>query len=266
MDDKHLLELAAKLKPCPFCGSPGALEHASGSWGYYPGKWWVKCPSCGVSGKGFEDEKWESGKGTTNISAQAKGDAIAWWNRRASPAQQAGGFSPSDDPKTRASTGSEGGGIAQQGAPTDAELIGIAVDEFDIDYDRMPYSVVKFARRVLARYAPAQDAEPIAWESTTPVYFKYITDSQYRKFSAKVRAWYRPYRCATCAKDAERVKDAALHPNHLLDLRYILAVLERLSKAAPKDSELSAAVTGMRYVVSRTEDTARAQRAGEEAS
>jgi hypothetical protein len=87
--DKELLRRAAKaaeLLPCPFCGEPGALEHASGSWGYYPGKWWVKCAACGVSGKGFEDEKWEFGKGTTNISEQAKADAIAWWNRRAAAA------------------------------------------------------------------------------------------------------------------------------------------------------------------------------------
>lgn len=41
--------------------------------------------------------------------------------------------------------------------------------------------------------------EPIAWESTTPVYFKFITDSRYRKFSPAVRKWYRPYRCSTCA-------------------------------------------------------------------
>jgi hypothetical protein len=41
--------------------------------------------------------------------------------------------------------------------------------------------------------------EPIAWESTTPAYFKFITDSRYRKFSPAVRKWYRPYRCSTCA-------------------------------------------------------------------
>lgn len=41
--------------------------------------------------------------------------------------------------------------------------------------------------------------EPIAWECTTPVLFKYVTDSKYRKFRPAVRKWYRPYRCASCA-------------------------------------------------------------------
>ncbi|WP_063584279.1 hypothetical protein [Achromobacter ruhlandii] len=45
----------------------------------------------------------------------------------------------------------------------------------------------------------AGDAEPIAWECTTPVFFKYVTDSKYRKFRPGVRKWYRPYRCASCA-------------------------------------------------------------------
>lgn len=41
--------------------------------------------------------------------------------------------------------------------------------------------------------------EVISWESTTPCYIKYITDSHYRKFSPRVRSWYKPYRCTSCA-------------------------------------------------------------------
>lgn len=40
---------------------------------------------------------------------------------------------------------------------------------------------------------------PIAWESTTPVYFKYVTQAKYEKFSPAVRQWYKPYRCTDCA-------------------------------------------------------------------
>ena len=35
--------------------------------------------------------------------------------------------------------------------------------------------------------------EPIAWESTTSFYTKYVTDSRYRKFSPAVQKWYKPY-------------------------------------------------------------------------
>lgn len=57
----------------------------------------------------------------------------------------------------------------------------------------------------LARPATPQadQREPIAWESTTPAYRKYITDSTYQRFSAEVRKWYKPYRCAACATSAQ---------------------------------------------------------------
>lgn len=47
--------------------------------------------------------------------------------------------------------------------------------------------------------AKGAEDEPIAWESTTAAYIKFITDSRYQKFSPAVRKWYRPYRCSTCA-------------------------------------------------------------------
>lgn len=57
----------------------------------------------------------------------------------------------------------------------------------------------------------------------------------------------------------ERFGTPPLDPNHRPDLHYILGVLERLAKQAPKDAELAAALNGMRYVVKRT-DAAAAQR------
>jgi hypothetical protein len=40
--------------------------------------------------------------------------------------------------------------------------------------------------------------EPLRWESTTPGYIRFITDSRYRKFSPAVQKWYRPL-CPKCA-------------------------------------------------------------------
>ena len=49
--------------------------------------------------------------------------------------------------------------------------------------------------------APQQEAqEPVAWESTTPGYIKYITQARYEEFSPAVRRWYKPYRCSGCAE------------------------------------------------------------------
>ena len=52
-----------------------------------------------------------------------------------------------------------------------------------------------------AKAAPQQEAqEPVAWESTTPGYIKYITQARYEKFSPNVQRWYKPYRCSGCAE------------------------------------------------------------------
>jgi len=40
--------------------------------------------------------------------------------------------------------------------------------------------------------------EPIAWESTTICYTKFVSDRRYRLFSPKVQGWYKPYRCSSC--------------------------------------------------------------------
>ncbi|MDN8102351.1 hypothetical protein [Burkholderia multivorans] len=47
--------------------------------------------------------------------------------------------------------------------------------------------------------------EPIAWESTTVAYTKYITDERYQNFSPEVRKWYKPYRCSACSEPRAEV-------------------------------------------------------------
>ncbi|HCO1260266.1 TPA: hypothetical protein N7L06_001471 [Escherichia coli] len=41
--------------------------------------------------------------------------------------------------------------------------------------------------------------KPIAWESTTPVYVKFITDERYQRLRPGYKKWYKPYRCSQCA-------------------------------------------------------------------
>lgn len=41
--------------------------------------------------------------------------------------------------------------------------------------------------------------KPIAWESTTPVYVKFITDERYQRLRPVYKKWYKPYRCSQCA-------------------------------------------------------------------
>lgn len=60
------------------------------------------------------------------------------------------------------------------------------------------------AFRALLAAHPGQP-EPIAWESTTAVYTKYITDERYQKFSPEVRKWYKPYRCSACTEPRAEV-------------------------------------------------------------
>lgn len=62
-------------------------------------------------------------------------------------------------------------------------------------------------RGLLAELSAAHPGqpEPIAWESTTVAYTKYITDERYQKFSPEVRKWYKPYRCSACSEPRAEV-------------------------------------------------------------
>lgn len=49
--------------------------------------------------------------------------------------------------------------------------------------------------------ASQQAAEPLVWESMTPVYIKYITDSRYQKLHPGFQKWYKPI-CEKCHRAA----------------------------------------------------------------
>lgn len=49
----------------------------------------------------------------------------------------------------------------------------------------------------------ALQGKPIAWESTTPVYVKFITDERYQRLRPGYKKWYKPYRCSQCAADGK---------------------------------------------------------------
>jgi hypothetical protein len=57
-------------------------------------------------------------------------------------------------------------------------------------------------RQALEQPAPAQ--EPVAWEAPSGVGLKrFVSDRLFNLFSAKVRAFYKPYRCANCVTTSE---------------------------------------------------------------
>jgi hypothetical protein len=67
------------------------------------------------------------------------------------------------------------------------------------------------------RYAPAAPVqEPVAWRFTGIAGFnRFVTDAQYKAFSPEVRAWYEPFKCATCttptAAPVQPVAQAIIH-------------------------------------------------------
>ncbi|WP_433867062.1 hypothetical protein [Ralstonia wenshanensis] len=62
---------------------------------------------------------------------------------------------------------------------------------------------VRALLRAVERVAEAEaDAQPIAWESTTPFYRKYLTQAKYDRLGDQFRKWYKPYRCSNCAAPA----------------------------------------------------------------
>lgn len=57
-----------------------------------------------------------------------------------------------------------------------------------------------FVREVEQTDAAQPATEPIAWESTTFGYRKYLTQAQYERIGERFRKWYKPYRCSACTK------------------------------------------------------------------
>lgn len=56
---------------------------------------------------------------------------------------------------------------------------------------------IEAEKRIAELTAP--DGNAIAWESTTPVYIKFITDERYQKLRPGYQKWYKPYCCSNCA-------------------------------------------------------------------
>jgi hypothetical protein len=46
--------------------------------------------------------------------------------------------------------------------------------------------------------------DPVAWESITECYTKYITHSNYEKLSDVSKKWYKPYKCTKCCESADK--------------------------------------------------------------
>lgn len=59
-------------------------------------------------------------------------------------------------------------------------------------------NVRAFVREVERTDAAQPANEPIAWESTTFGYRKYLTQAQYERIGERFRKWYKPYRCSAC--------------------------------------------------------------------
>ncbi len=79
------------------------------------------------------------------------------------------------------------------------------------------YTTATTLRALLAAH-PGQP-EPIAWESTTVAYTKYITDERYQKFSPEVRKWYKPYRCSACQVPRAEAADCGCATNEACKMK-----------------------------------------------
>jgi hypothetical protein len=53
-----------------------------------------------------------------------------------------------------------------------------------------------------------ESGEPVAWESTTPVYHRFITDTRYQALRPETRKWYKPYLCPHCVAPQQPTQSA----------------------------------------------------------
>ncbi|MBR8054198.1 hypothetical protein [Burkholderia vietnamiensis] len=90
---------------------------------------------------------------------------------------------------------------------------------------------------IVALAAHPGQPEPIAWESTTVAYTKYITDERYQKFSSEVQKWYKPFRCSACTEPHAEVERSFRWPNadREATVAEILRKLDGLIKKGPLD-------------------------------
>jgi hypothetical protein len=78
------------------------------------------------------------------------------------------------------------------------EITSLAQSAFSDGYEAGIAAILR-ARAASTSANVAQGAEAVAWESTTPVYRRFITDERYQRLSPESRRWYKPYRCPHCA-------------------------------------------------------------------
>ena len=130
--------------------------------------------------------------------------------------------------------------------PTDAEIDALWRELFQ----QHQHSRRSFARAVLAKWGtpPAVAGEPIAWESTTLGYTKFLTQSGYERFSPAMRAWYKPYKCSNCTTPQPAQAQAGAVPL----IQQMLNALQtcqtdmpgtRFKRAAYDEHAVSAAIT-----------------------
>ncbi len=207
-----------ELKPCPFCGGNNLRFRLSDIEGWIAH---VECTDCddmlGPMSEWKHDEKEDAEK-----------DAAAVWNKR--PAIEAALSAAEPSVVVKAIL---------------AELDNVLVND---EQDRE--TLAKIRTMVSALSEQVQDvatAEPIAWESTTVGYIKYVTNKRYQKFSDAVKKWYRPipspipegWQLAPKVSTAE-MEDAARHLMLWLDFTRpteasLISHCKRLGKEPPPE-------------------------------
>lgn len=78
-------------------------------------------------------------------------------------------------------------------------------------------NVRAFVREVEQTDAAQAATEPIAWESTTFGYRRYLTQAQYERIGERFRKWYKPYRCSACASHEASAPGLSEEARHLLE-------------------------------------------------
>jgi len=70
-----------KILPCPFCGKTPTIKYNSGSYGYTPPSFSIRCYDCGC---GFSEptQKWEQGVGHFSVIDEAEKSVRERWNTR----------------------------------------------------------------------------------------------------------------------------------------------------------------------------------------
>jgi hypothetical protein len=109
---------------------------------------------------------------------------------------------------------------------------------------------------------PPVDTSSLAWSGRSVDYINGY-ESGYESAADQMREYGQAcYQAATLAAQARPV-----HPNHRADLRYVLAVLEKVRDLAlptfhkedAAHGEVAAAINGMNYILKRTEEEVTAQ-------